>query len=549
MTATEIQIDIQRPFSEAVLEESTQFVKDFLLNQDPSLDLEPTRALYDLLVRPSAELAAFNQTNVEHHRLASSLQAIVEDPESFTAEDVDRVLGNFRVERDAGTKALGVVSIILDANRTVSVPLGSTFTGAGLVFKATNTFISTAGAISTIFDRPLTELADGNWIFTVVVEAAESGESSELKQGTAVVWDAPASGYVQSFAESDFTGGTNQETNTELIQKLDKGLAAKAMAGRINISALIRDGFPTARDISIVGMGDSEMLRDSHNIFGIKTGGKADIYVRTNNKLVENTITKNCVLVDRDQKIFQASILRNDYPGFYLIQSIFAADTVGAAGSLEITSEIRGLDVTNLPYVAPEIANIIEGAYTRFQTAVVQFQDLEADTTELAVGDTKDYKFELTGIPFVDDIQDFVAGRGVHNPQGDFLVRAPIPFLVSVSLQVDFVTGDEAVDVDAVTNEIVTAINAIDFSLGKVPSSLIIDAAHNALTERATVHEPIDIMGVLRLPSGKSQVFRSTTELVVAEIPEEGVSSRNVSFYTDATAIEINVATVATKSV
>lgn len=548
-SVNEIQFTEQQDFYAGAVSDGVQFVKDFLLNKYPDMDLEPTRALYDLLVLPGAELAAYNQTNINHYLQADSLQAILANPEAFSTEDVDRILGNFRITRYGGTTAAGVVTIVLSGDYTVSVPKGATFSGSGLTFRATDTFISTSGPLTTVFDRPLTEQTDGTWVFTITVEAADAGANYELKRGTSVTWNVPATGYIRSFAESDFTGGTDVESNTDLVKQLDKGLAAPAMAGRVNIAALVRATYPAARDISIVGMGDSEMLRDSHNIFGIKTGGKSDIYLRTGDKLVEQTLTKDCVLVDWDQKIFQASLGRNDYPGFYFVAAIYPADSENVVGSLEILSESRGVDVSNLTYVAPEIADIVEGAYTRFQTAVVQFQDLTADVSNLSVGDTKAYKLEVSGLPYIDDVQDLVAGRAIHNPQGDFLVRAPIPMLVSISLQVDYVPGDQAVDTDAVKAQVVSAVNSIDFTLGKLPSSRVVDAAHNALQGRASVHEPIDMMGVLRLPSGEVRSYRSSTQLLVPEITAEGVSSRNVAFFTDTTAVEINVATVETKSV
>lgn len=551
MTAStnEIQFTEQQDFYEGAVDDSVAFVKTFLVNSYPELDLQPTRALYDLLVRPGAELAAYNRTNINHYLQASSLQNITESPEAFEEEDVDRILGNFRLARGAGTTATGNVTIILARELTVSVPRGSIFAGAGLNFVTTATFIATSGAINTEFDRPLTQLSDGTWSFTIAVTAEESGESYNLKQGTSMTWNTPAAGYVRAYVESDFSGGADEESNTELVAKLDTGLAAKAMAGRINIAALLRESYPAARDISIIGFGDSEMLRDSHTLFGMKTGGKADIYVRTSNSLTANTLVKACTLVDWDNKVFQASINRDDYPGFYVVQAVYPADATGITGTLEITSELRGVDTTDLDYVAPSIADIVEGAYTRYQTAILQFRDLEADVTDMSIGDALEYKIELAGIPLIDDMQDYVAGRAVHNPLGDALIRAPIPMLVSVSLQIDYVTGDEAVDTDAVKNEIATAINAIDFSLGRIPGSLVIDAAYNALTDRASVHEPISMMGVLRLPSGTTRVYRSTTQLEVPEVNEEGVSSRNVSFYTDASAIEVNVVTVSTKSV
>lgn len=546
---SEINVTLQDPYADQALSDATVFVRDFLRNKYPTLDLQPTRVLYDLLVRPTAEITAYNQTNLDHYRKASSLQEIVANPAAYTEEDVDRILGNYGITRQVGTAAEGNVTIIMESNRITSVAVGVSFTANGLTFNAKETYVATPGPLTASFERLLVQQDNGTWAFTITVVAAAVGTQYMMKGNTPFTWVSPTSGYLSAAAEGDFSGGTNTETNQDLIDRMDSGLAAKAMAGRMNIEALLRYNFPGIKNVSIIGAGDQEMLRDSHNIFAYKTGGKADIYVRSNTQLINKIVTKACVLVDKADKIFQVALTRDDYSGFYTINSVLPESSENYGGTVEILSDIRGINMTDLPYVAPDVTNLIEGAYTRFQTAIVQIRDLLADVTNMNVGDKKNYKFNLGGLPLIDDMQDYCSSRSVRNPEGDYVVRAPIPMLVSVTLQVDHIQGDQDVDIGAVKTSIANAINTTGFAPGRLSSSTIVDAAHNAFQGRTTVHEPIDMFGALRLPSGAVQLFRSGTGIDVPDNILEGVSSRNVAFFTDVSAIVVNVVTVTAKSV
>ena len=546
---TEIEVVEQDPYLAPTLVDATIFVRDFLRNKYPTLDLQPTRVIYDLLVRPTAEVHAYDQTNLNRYRQASSLQAMMADPTLVAEGDVDRICANFGVVRQPGSVSAGNITIIMDSDLIVSVPIGATFVADGLIYTAPQTYIATPGPLTASFERLLVRLDDGTYSFTIAVQASTAGVAYSAKGDTPFTWQQPATGYLRAFADGDFTGGSNPESNEDLLNRLNSGLAAKAMAGRMNIEALLRYTFPGIKDVSIIGAGDPEMLRDSHNIFAYKTGGKADIVVRSAEQIINKVITKSCTLLDKTEKLFQASLSRDDYPGFYVINQVLPETSNNLGGTVQIVSEIRSVDLTNLPYVGPDIQNIVEGAYTRFQTAVVQIKDPSADVTSLNVGETKNYKFELAGLPLIDDMQDYVSTRDVRNPEGDYLVRAPIPMLVSVSVQIDYIRGDPAIDEGAVKAAIAKAINTVGFIPGRLSSSLIVDAVQSLLQGKTTVHEPIDMMAVLRLPSGDVRLYRSSTGIDVPDITDEGVSSRVVSFFTDVTAVALNIVTIATKSV
>jgi hypothetical protein len=547
MSAQDLIPAEQAQYTEATYQEALAFVRTFMLNRYPDMDLQPTRAIYELLVKPQAELQAYAQTNAQLYRLSDSLQAIMENPDQFSEADVDRVLGNFLTSRSAGQTAGGNVEIVLSDDLVVSVPKGATFTANGLIFVAADTFISTSDTPTTPYDRQLTQLDSGEWSFTITVTAAETGSKYNLRQGTTVEWNVPAPGYVRSTAEGDFSGGTEQESNADYVARLDLGITAKVMGGRNNIAALIRDQFPSARDISIVGHGDSEMQRDANNLFGVKTGGKADIYVRVGATLIDQLLYRDCTLVDWATKTFQVFLNRDAYPGFAVVASVQPADAT-VAGSLSFT-ELRAVDTADLAYPAPSIDGIVQGAFSRFQTCSITFTDPTADVTNMSVGDTKSYRISLTGTPLIGDIQDLVSSRGICNPMADYLVRAPVPMLVAGSMQIDYVHGDQAVDVAAVSNAVADAINKLDFAYGRLSSSILIDAAHSVLTGRATVREPIEMVGVLLLPSGAHRSYRSSTGIDVPEITEESVSSRTVAFYTNASMIRVSTQTVRAKSV
>ena len=182
--------------------------------------------------------------------------------------------------RRQGTTASGTITIIVSSLSTVTIPNGATFTANGKTFATTSAFLARTEAANVVSatDRLLSATSDGNYSFTLPVVAQEIGSASLLSKDALVIPSFTIVNFVKAFVAETFTGGIASETNTELIARLNEGIAAKAMSNRINMSALLKEqtGLENIVNSSIVGYGDKEMLRDQHSIFPISFGGRVE---------------------------------------------------------------------------------------------------------------------------------------------------------------------------------------------------------------------------------------------------------------------------------
>ena len=164
----------------------------------------------------------------------------MEDPTLAEEDVVDNIVSNHLVERTPGDTATGKVAIIIDTKVTTIIASAAEFTVEGLIFRTTQSFtgVTDAGLILGPSDRLIQPRTDGNFSFIVDVEAAAIGEQFRLKKDTDMVMSAPPPGFVESFAAEDFSGGSSDESNQDLIDKLASGISTLVMAGRNNIEAL-----------------------------------------------------------------------------------------------------------------------------------------------------------------------------------------------------------------------------------------------------------------------------------------------------------------------
>ncbi|GAG53180.1 unnamed protein product, partial [marine sediment metagenome] len=221
-------------------------------------------------------------------------------------------------------------------------------------------------------------------------------------------------------AAQDFEGGTNEETNAELTERIQAGIAPEIFSARAQVESLLRDQLPAIKAVSQVGLGDVEMLRDRHNLFLASTGGKADVYVQTADYPSEIKLVKECTYVGDNQ--WQFTIFRDDAPGFYLVTAVVTKDTIAFEGSLAIDEEIRGLDLTLETDWIQDIADLLEGAYTRYQTSVVKFTDPDTPV-DTATGVKVEYDVYVLRQPDIKTLNDLTIDRTRRPHGGDYLVR------------------------------------------------------------------------------------------------------------------------------
>ena len=174
--------------SAETVQQSEEFLIQFLQDQYPSMDLTEGRVLRNLLIRPAAIFHALNQTNIDQLRQSMSLQAIEANPAIATEETVDAVLSNYRVTRDSGAKARGQIVIVIRDLVATTINAGTVFLADGLTFTNPVAFVgvTTQAVILDDTHRLITKRTDGYYSFVIDVEAAGVGPQYDLDRKSVV---------------------------------------------------------------------------------------------------------------------------------------------------------------------------------------------------------------------------------------------------------------------------------------------------------------------------------------------------------------------------
>lgn len=516
-----------------------------LQEMNPELDLR-RGVFHDMLAYYHAVLETAIRTNLERYQSARSLQQIEADPTLADDTVVDEVLSNWGVTRKSGTKAVGPVTIELSIASSIVIPAGFAFQANGNQYSSTATFTARTAAeqVSSDTDRLLTQLSNGNWAFVIEVESDEIGAAYKLNSGDLIVPVRSVANYVTSYVTSGFSDGTDTETNTQLIEELQLGIAAKALSNRTNMRAYLRTiaTFNSITNQSIVGYGDPEMLRDQHTIFPISYGGRVDWYIRGQEPVqrLTKTITATCIEVGASSSTWQFSVDKDFSPGFYEINKIRRLVDANLNSGFEVVLDSRGNDLTGGGFI-PDIATVAEGAYTAFQTTTIRFVDTVTPVLGLIANQsTASYVCDVVGTPLIREIQDLVSSRDIRSYAADALIKAPVPCFVQVTVTINKTAGDADPDVAGIKNAIVAVINQTDFC-GRLDGSRIIDKIHNYLINDMSVTD-MDLFGRIRRPDGTLQYLRDSDSLVVEDQPAKMVTAKTVQFFAEVAGVSVNVA-------
>jgi hypothetical protein len=514
-------------------------------------ELETKRGvIHDIVLYLTAIFGAEQRTRMELLRQSSSLLAISTNLELSDDTVVDAALSNFRITREPSTNASGTITIVIGTLTPVVVPATNRFSANGILFTPGQAYAARINSetVTSATDRVLQPVGDGTYFFSIPVTAVDPGTAGMLRRGAGLVTLDPIPYFSKAYAESDFTGGFDTETNAEMLAQLQAGMAAQAWSNRVTIDSALRamDEFSRILQTSIIGAGDPEMLRDKHTILPVANFGRVDLYVRSQDLPASVTLTKTATLVQKTTGggIWQVSILSDDAPGFYQVDRIGPVAGPQDDAGYEVTSDVRGVNL-NYPGFVPDIAAPLEAAYSRYQTATIQFLDTDTSVAGLVEYEaTGDYVVSLSAMPLVADLQATVSGRSFGAPAGDALVRAPIPCVLTISFNINTrasVVVDPAV-LDAVPISVASQVNSLGF-IGQLYASLLAETIQEQLPDGAYLGA-IDMFGTIRQPDGSLVRIRSTEVLIIPNNPGRMVSPRTVVFILDPLDVGVSVVAV-----
>lgn len=475
-----------------------------------------------------------NQTEVNRVLESRSLLAIQENPELADDELVDHVLSNHLISRRTGTRARGEITIVVEGDTTVVVSANSLYTANGVEYRTDSSITARPPetVISDPNDRVMSPRGDGTFEFSIPATAADVGEVGNARAGAKFTPDIPPQRFVTAFATNDFIGGKLTETNEQMLDRMLDGIPAKVTAGRLNISALVKDQavFADVRNLSIIGFADEEMTRDQHWIWPGSGGGRIDIYAR--NDILPQTITikktAQLIQVGAGVSTWQFSLDRDDVPGFYEVTGIRRTEDPTDVDGFLVTSDVRSYHFDDDTW-KPDIQTVSEAVYTRYQTAIIQFEDdLTTITPALETAGEQEYTITVLAQPYIREMQEFLGGYDHRHLAADILVKGAVPCFISVNCDIIKASDETAPDIEEIKTALVNRVNSFGF-VGVLYASQITDVIHDYLTGTQAVGK-VDLLGRVRRIDGSSLILRGNSELQIPNSPATLVTPRTTIF-------------------
>lgn len=528
-------------FTAEEIDNAELVVQQFMADYAPSLNLTKGTTLYDLLIRPRALHAAMRKELDDAREATQSLQGVIDNPALADDATVDAILSNKGIKRRFGSLASGTVKIVVSRDTAYVISADMQFTANNKVFNPTGNYRALTSPVA-IEDLQLyaTDATNTQFYFLVPVVAVENGVASQITDLTGFTITPSVPNLIVASAFGNFVGGAEDETNEEFIAREPEAMAAKNMVSRVAIAGALKDQFSFVRDVSVQGMNDLAMSRNSANLLSFKLGGYADIYLRTTQSVLTTVLNKTAVRqqINPDQSAtYSIQIDTDDVPGFYFVSAINQAGTTNAVSSFIISSEIKDIDPQDdvQTHLLPTLQ---DGVYSSYQKATAIFE-MEYDETKGTPEDqflaTLSMDVSIAYQPGIREVQDFVSDPNRGVVLADYLVKAGIPCFVSMtSIRVTAIEGTSG---EEIRKKVYEYINSIPFG-GTVRVDEIVSII-KAFSGVQSVDLPIRLTGDIFAPDGTTRTIRSQSILEIPSVPEILVTPYTTLFFAELSDIPI----------
>lgn len=438
-----------------------QNVKDYLKAKikeiDPLMDTRDNNGIGDLLIKP---VTAILQPVVDEIIRIGDNQSLL-NAANMNETELDELVANIFVTRKAGSKARGEVRVFFVDPVAITIPAASEFLTIDGV-----RFFSLADVTITANQMSLNK--DGDFYYVdVLLEAEEVGSAGNIAAGAVVDFPGGPSTLARVENLSPFTGGTDRETNEELVERAKEAITVRDLVSKPAIKTVLLQEFDFIRDMRVIGYGDPEMERDfligdnlELGLFppvdildsspGLHIGGKVDIYIRTVT-LTEESIRIDAVkefIVLRPKDIYDPPV---DPPNVQYVNGI-------KRPIIDIVS-IQPIDVVTGDPIGSPLIPTLDFAFM-VDNKTVRFSVKERDRLKIFNGLIWNTSVLLTyrHSPDVVTVQAFVDSEDRRVVTADLLVKFTNPAFVDVALIVEIgeTAGVTAADLQA---KLVTFLN------------------------------------------------------------------------------------------
>lgn len=278
------------------------------------------------------------------------------------------------------------------------------------------------------------------------------------------------------------------------------------------------------------------MLRSRQTLIGAPVGGVVDVYVRTSETPVSVLVEKTATAVVGEVETFSCTIARDDAPGHYFVRSIRPASG-SYTGTYPIISTTRSI---NNVVAAPDgteripnrIVSVMHGVYSRWQETTVRFSAPSSEVLQIT-DEGLSVVVDLFCLPWVAEIQDLLSDPETRVGGTDFLAKAFVPCMVTLS-NIRVRASSRMVTEVSVRSAIMGYINRL-----AAGARVRVDGIVSTITSIPSVISvdlPITITGEVYCPDAEMSVrrFSSTSILEVPLDEAVGIGPDNTAFFVEA---------------
>ena len=255
-------------------------VRDFIIQRllefDPRFDVGAGVPTTSLLIDPLTIILQPIVNELGVIQTSQSILSILEtdDPDSFPEDIVDGLASNVFVERNPGRIGSDVQRIRFFEPEDFSAPQSV------LVFRGPGGQRYTNSEAVSITRAEMSLNQDGTLFFVdIPIIALEEGEDFNVDAGSITTMEAEPEGAANVTNLFGIAQGRNQETNTELFDRIKVAVTVRALVTGRGIIVTLTENFTTIEEITPIGLGDDEMMRDI--VFNVHIGGDVDVYIKT----------------------------------------------------------------------------------------------------------------------------------------------------------------------------------------------------------------------------------------------------------------------------
>lgn len=494
--------------------------------------------LADLLLGPGGTVLAAVGAAADAAEATVDLEAALATGTADPAV-LDALLAARGVTRRPGAKATGAAVLTVAALATVTVGPGSTFeTADGLVFvpAQTYTLYPPGSDVFLAGDVAGTEIADGNYEATVEVQAQADGAAGNKPGGTTLTADPAVANLLAGRVASGLTGGADEESDAELLARLDDAQAPAVAGSRAGVENLVAAEVGADAVTAVVGFGHPGLRRGASGV-ALQPAGRCDARVRT--PLLGRTYARveaELQSVVGPVGTWRFALTKDDVPGWVIVPRVVQTGATTDAG-YAVTELTRGYDVAGVSN-PPDVRSATDAAGSAYAIMSGEFADTDTDASGLTPGDTREYDVEVRLVVGIGAAQASVMLPEHASPGADCLVRAATPVLVTLSLTVRVPAG-ATVDTGLVAATAATAVGTASGLSGRLYASAVLAAVTPTLPAGGSVTAAA-MSGAIYEPDG-SVGNVTGTDLIPTTDYANGVGPDVTAFYADPEDVAVSV--------